>query len=147
MPNFRLFAVILALACLITACSPTKRLSRLLKKHPYLVNTDTIFRKDTVITKEVLSDTVFYFNTRDTVIMRKDNLEVKYYFRSDSTVYLEGKCKSDTIIREIPFIVNKVEATPKTWFEQFKEQGFWILLVVLATLLCWQYLHKNYVRK
>lgn len=61
--NFILLVVILA------ACSPQKRLTRLLDNHPYLVSKDTVFKpgpvvyRDTTVFREVPGDTAYIEST------------------------------------------------------------------------------------
>ena len=59
---------------------------------------------DTVIVKEIKADTVFSINI-DSVFIQKDKLQIKY-LRKNDTIYLEGKCLADTIIKEIPVNVS-----------------------------------------
>jgi hypothetical protein len=118
----------------ICSCSPQKRIARILKHHPELVKSDTVFRPDTVITKLVQKDTSFHFFQPDTVFIKEGKLTYKYFLRHDSTVYLDGKCDPDTIIREIPFIVNNTTITPLKPFEE--RVKLWIfdnmLLIILV---------------
>lgn len=117
------------------SCDPGKRISRIVKRHPELVKTDTVWRKDTIITQGAQKDSTFHFYQTDTVFMKKDNLTVKYYFNHDSTIYLEGKCDPDTIIKMYPVQVNDLHvAKALTWKERFKvwmfDNWWWILGVL-----------------
>ena len=139
-PNLWLLAVmvvaLIGVLLFTASCSPAKRLARLVKNHPELVKRDTIWRKDTMIIRERRVDTVFYFAQKDTVIKEMAGAVIKYYFNSsDSTVYLEGKCKGDTIIREIPVFVNTLTVDKNLkWYERLKlwlfDNGWWILLIL-----------------
>lgn len=87
-----LYPIVLLLLC---ACTPQQRMARLIRKHPELLKTDTIWKEH--ITKEISKDTVFsHSETRDTIVLRKDKLTVKYFYSKD-TVYLYGKCDPDTV--------------------------------------------------
>lgn len=87
-----LYPIVLLLLC---GCTPQQRMARLIRKHPELLKTDTIWKEH--ITKEVSKDTVFsHSETRDTVVLRKDKLTVKYFYSKD-TVYLAGRCDPDTV--------------------------------------------------
>ena len=55
---------------------------------------------DTVVVKEVKADTVFSIEI-DSIVLVQDRLEIRYRKIRDS-IYLEGKCKADTFIKEIP---------------------------------------------
>lgn len=68
--------------------------------------------KDTVITNTIKRDTVFKYYTRDTVVVREGKLVMKYFYNShDSTVYLNGNCKGDTIYieKKVPYEKTTVE--------------------------------------
>jgi hypothetical protein len=113
---------------LLISCSPQKRLNRLLKKHPELVQTDTIWKPDTIITVEVKADTIIKMEDvvkGDTIYITKENLIVKtFYNYHDSTIYVSAKCKSDTIIREIPVQVQTISAKPTT------DWNFYLLIIL-----------------
>ena len=52
---------ILIIAALAGSCAPVKRFNRLIKKHPHLIQTDTIIKKDTVriLVPKIKHDTAF----------------------------------------------------------------------------------------
>lgn len=132
---------LLALLCVLAAssCSPPKRLARLIKKHPGLVKIDTLRYQDTLIVRERRVDTIFYYNQHDTVIKEMNGVTLKYYFNSkDSTVFLEGKTKHDTIIREIriPYQTVQPVLSPLTFAQKIKIFIFdWLPLVALLIVL------------
>lgn len=111
------------------SCTPERRLSRLIKKNPELQNVQI----DTVVTSEVKKDTIFDWRTiKDTVIVKESKLTIKY-FHTDSTVYLSGKCESDTIYVE----KRVIEVEDKGFFDF--DISFWgyalIALLVLIILI------------
>ena len=119
----RVSSFIILLAILFS-CSPQKRLNRLLKKHPELVQTDTIWKTVTVIVEAVKIDTTFKFK-HDTITIVEDRLTVKTFFNyHDSTIYISAKCESDTIIREIPVQVQSVTAKDTT------DWNFYLLIIL-----------------
>lgn len=123
-------------ALVLFSCDPAQRIARIVKRHPELIKTDTVWRKDTIITEGAQKDSVFRFYQTDTVFMKKDNLTVKYFFNHDSTIYLEGKCDPDTIIKMYPVQVNKLEVEKAlTWGQRFKifmfDNWWWIIGI------CW----------
>lgn len=59
---------------------------------------------DTVVVQEIKADTIFSINV-DSVFIQKDKLQIKY-LRKNDTIYIEGKCLADTIIKEIPVNVS-----------------------------------------
>lgn len=112
---------------LIQSCSCKFYYRQLDKKCPKIQ--DILIVHDTVWTVNVQKDTVFKYYSRDTVVVREGKLTMKYFYNShDSTVYLNGRCAPDTIIREIrvPYEQNKVEVD--YW-------PGWVKFVVITLLL------------
>lgn len=138
-PNyFKLFlgiAVLIMLMLFLNSCSAEKRLARLLRHHPGLVKVDTVWGKDTIVIRERRIDTLFYYAQTDTIIKEQNGAVIKYYFNSsDSTVFLEGKCKGDTIVKMYPVVVNSVVSEKNlTMWEKFKlwlfDNWWWIALI------------------
>lgn len=132
-----MYRISLIFSLFLASCSPQARLSNLLKRHPELVKTNTVYRKDTIIVHGATTDTVFRTQvTKDTVIIRENNLTVKYY-NDGKTIYLKGKCDTVRIIREVPYQVNTIEATPETFWEKAwrKTKDFLIILMLGAILI------------
>jgi hypothetical protein len=126
----------LLLITLITlaSCSPIKRLNRLIKKHPELIQTDTIVRHDTVevIVPEVKHDTTFLEkHLYDTVEIEKERLRIKIWRKFD-TIHVEGECESDTVtvVREVKIPVKYYEKT--TFWDKIK--GYLIFFIILCAL-------------
>ena len=91
----------LVILLFLSSCSCDWHLQRAEAKCGH-VQKDTLFVHDTIVTKMVTKDTIFKYFVKDSVIVREGKLVMKYYYNShDSTVYLQGKCISDTIIKEI----------------------------------------------
>lgn len=130
--------IFILFAVLIASCTPQQRLAHLLARHPELVRTDTVFRHDTVVVKARSVDTVFYYKQTDTIIKKEGGAVIKYYYNvKDSTVFLQGKCDTIRIIREIPIQVTQVEAKPLSWMERawVKIKDFLIVLLLGAILV------------
>jgi len=99
----RLYLFILVLAAI--SCTPQRRFTRLIEKHPYLLTTDSIQLIDTVrvIVPEVKVDTVVQVDRlHDTITIQKDQLTVRVWMKGDS-VYVQGE--SDTVI--VDRIINR----------------------------------------
>lgn len=93
--------VILIIILSLTSCSPIKRHARLVKKYPFVHQTDTVILTDTitVIIPENKTDTIFQLDSfmvalHDTIVLEKDNLLVQIRKVHDS-IYIDAKC--DTI--------------------------------------------------
>ena len=124
----------LFIAICLVSCSAGWHIKRAIAKDPSILEKDTIVFTDSVhvITKEVTHDSVFQVS-KDTVVIRKDNLIIKHYYNNDS-VYLYGECESDTIVRwktyEVP--TEKVVYN-ESWFPKWL---WWVigLIVILFVL-------------
>lgn len=96
---------------LLTACSPQRRLERLVRRHPELKTTDTISIRDTVCVPGETLDTVIMGSAildagcmmSDPVHLEKGRLQILLRKVHD-TLYIRGKCKPDTVVirRNIP---------------------------------------------
>ena len=78
---------------------------------------DTVTIRDTFITKEVSKDTVFNLsNSRDTVVIKQDKLTIKHFYnRQTDSVYLQGKCDADTVVKVIKVPYDKIVYRDETW--------------------------------
>lgn len=125
---------ILILAALFS-CSPSKRLSRLILKHPELVKSDTTYISDTTVINQIRVDTSFKNEiSRDTTTITKERLTIKYYNRGD-TIFWSSKVEADTIIKEIPVIVNTVTPVKESFKAKlYHKLGVGILLFVFFIL-------------
>jgi hypothetical protein len=111
------------------------RIARILKRNPSLIKTDTVWKKDTIYTVGASKDSTFSFFQRDTVVLTKDNLTVKYFFNHDSTVYISGKCAPDTIIKMYPVQVNSVSVKEAlTFWQKVKlwlwDNAWWVAILI-----------------
>lgn len=112
-----MYKLILPLIMLITACSPTKRFTRLITKYPYLITTDTVVIKDTITlyVPEVKTDTVVTIQQlTDTITLTKDRVTVKaWYVPKEKKVYIQGKCD--------PIYVTKIveRKIPVKYYEKY----------------------------
>jgi len=118
------------------SCTPQRRFTRLIEKHPHLLTTDTLYVHDTVevIVPEISVDTVVeMYELHDTVFLEKEQLKVKVYIDREKKVYIEGKCDTVTvkevIERKIP--VKYYEKTP-TWRRVLN--WFMLIIVIIAIL-------------
>lgn len=122
-----LVILILSLLICFCSCSCDYHLRKLQGKCGKFTS-DTLIVYDTLITREVKHDTTFKYFQRDTVIVREGKLTMKYFYRNhDSTVYLQGRCAPDTIIRQIVVPYEKVNVE----VSRFPTWLFWLLIGVL----------------
>jgi len=126
----------------LAACTPQRRFDRLVKKHPYLLTSDTLIIKDTIrdtiriTVPEVEIDTVVdAYKLYDTITLYKDRIKVKVW-RVKDKVYISGKC--DTVYIEKPIervVYRKIpikiyEKTP--WYKTLLNNIIGILLILLV---------------
>jgi hypothetical protein len=113
------------------SCSSEKRLSRLLSKNPHLIETDTVFFRDTVIVPGVKNDTVFslerILSSRDTIIIQKDRLTQKIYYTRDS-IFISGECATDTIYKDNFRTIEKYTVFKRSWWE-------WLLILISSGII------------
>ena len=127
--------ILLLLIFSLYSCSPANRIRRILKNHPELIQRDTIFRNDTTVVNGVSHDTIFKTGiTSDTIIIRDKQLTIKY-FNDGKTTYIKGKCDTITIIKKVPFIVNKLQIIELTKWQKVKiwlvDNIAWIILILM----------------
>jgi len=123
---------LLPILLLLTACSPTKRFSRLIEKYPYLITSDTITIRDTITlyVPEVHTDTVVTLKElTDTITLTNERVTVKaWYVPKEKKVYIQGKCD--------PIYITKIvdRKIPVKYYEKYP---FWKKLVnnILAFLI------------
>lgn len=106
-----------------SGCTCNWHLKKVKKKCGF--TTETITVHDTVVVPEVRTDSIFFYNQKDTVIITRDNLEIKYFYNNDS-VYIDGRCKEKTIIKERTVTVNKYKP---------REVWYWWVIGILLLLM------------
>lgn len=130
--------LLLPILLLLSSCSCNWHLSKLEQKCGKF-KTDTLTVHDTLVTLEVRKDTVFKYFQRDTVIVREGKLTMKYFYRQhDSTVYLQGKCDPDTVIREIRVPYEKASVT----VDYFPKWLVWAAIAVFGAALIYKVVIK-----
>lgn len=113
------------LVSFLVGCSPERRISNILRKHPHLKSLDTVAVNDSFFIPKVEHDTVISIHTirgRDTVIIHKDRLTQKIFYH-DSLIYLSARCDADTVVKTIKVPVEPIRietVKPFPWW-------FWLL--------------------
>jgi uncharacterized membrane protein YidH (DUF202 family) len=127
--NIRIIVLIFASTAALLSCSPQKRLNKLLKHHPELLQKDTFFFRDTIITKSYALDTVFSAKF-DTITINKENTKIQLV-KYDSLIYLTLDQQADTIKIEkkieVDKIIYKTEKKTNIWF--------WIAIGAISFIL------------
>lgn len=134
---FFLGLIALFIAIGLSSCGCNWHLKRAEKKCGYTTSIEVVTIRDTIYTERVVKDTIFSFtNSSDTVVLKQNNMQIKYYYNThDSTVYIKGECKTDTIYKDRVITVNNknIEFSFKDWI---KSNLIWlsIALFLLAVL-------------
>ena len=145
---------IIPLLFILVACSPQRRFNRLIKKHPYLLTSDTLIVKDTIrdtiriTVPEVEVDTIVSVKELyDTIILEKDRIKVKVW-RVKDKVYINGRCDTIYIEKPIERIVYRkipVKYYQKTpWYKILLNNVLGILLILLILYITYRII-KNYL--
>lgn len=128
---FWLILLAISLIVILTRCGCNYHLKKVKRKCNQSLLTDTIYRHDTTYIRSVETNTVFHYQQKDTVIIKEGRLTMKYYYNShDSTVYLNGKCDTIRIIKEVPYMVNTTELKP----DLFATYKWWIIGIALILI-------------
>lgn len=125
------FAIILALS----SCGCNYHLKQVKKKCGYTQTTDTIYYRDTIVVKEVRTDTLFKAVLGDTVYIQKDRLKIKHVLMPGNTVYVDGVCETDTIYKDRIKYINKTEYKGgRPWWHWFLA-GMLVAFFIETTLI------------
>ena len=115
-----------------------RRIEKLTTKYPRLLNKDTLHDTFNIVSDRIEHDTSFINIPGDTTYLYKDKLRIKYV-RVGDTVYIQGECKSDTIIHtvEIPFekVVVREEGILDQMKRHLRRYLFWIILILSLVVL------------
>lgn len=96
---------------------------------------------DTIIIDSIQVDTIFS-DTIDSVYITKDKLEIRY-LKKFGKIYLEGKCKGDTIYYEKKVLIEVPVNCPKlVWYKQLGADYWYILPLLILFYFAIDYFHK-----
>lgn len=133
--TFILFLVVLS------GCTPSQRLTRILRRHPEL-RKDSIkvyTRKDTIILPGIRKDSIINnVYTKDTVILKTNQLTTKYVYMGDNKAYINSTVKADTIIRNDTVRVVKtvtLKTAPLTFWQSCKH-NFVVFCIAFFISVC-----------
>ena len=143
--GFKGYIVQVLTVVLLVACSPQKRMNRLIKKFPHLTETriDTIRFVDTFVIEQCDTTLVNNFIKQDCVIII-NNERVKISYKYDTIkeqIVHSIKLPNDTIYKEkiIPIEVEKVVYKEINWWEKYQSLiyiglALFVLLVIYKRL-------------
>jgi hypothetical protein len=128
-----IYAILIAiLYCLICSCyTKNQAIEKFCSKDTASV---MVTIHDTIITESIRTDTIFN-DTVDSVYITKDKLEI-VYVKKFGKIYIEGKCKGDTIYYEKKVLIEvPVDCPKQSWFDQMIVEAKWWILVIIAILI------------
>jgi hypothetical protein len=128
-----IYAILIAiLYCLICSCyTKNQAIEKFCSKDTASV---ILTIHDTIITETIRTDTIFNDDV-DSVYITKDKLEI-VYVKKFGKVYIEGKCKGDTIYYEKKVLIEvPIDCPKQSWFDQMILEAKWWLLVIIAILI------------
>ncbi len=136
--TFLAIVMILLILMVTSSCTPEGRLRRLVSNHPELVTQDTLLVNDTVYIPAVKYDTLTRIVYHDTVrIIDNSRITIKY-FATDSTIYIQGKCKDTTIIRTLVIPYPAIKVNKNSWWDNVR--SLWPLyLIILGAVLYFKF--------
>jgi hypothetical protein len=96
---------------------------------------------DTIIIDSVQVDTVFNESV-DSVYLVKDKIEIRY-LKKYGKIYLEGKCKGDTVYYTKEVFINAPVLTKKlVWYKQLAADYWFIIPLFLLQILLFFFIRK-----
>jgi hypothetical protein len=128
-----IYSILIAiLYCLICSCYTKKQaIDKFCSKDTASV---MVTIHDTIKTETIKTDTVFNESV-DSVYITKDKLEI-VYVKKFGKVYIEGKCKGDTIYYEKKVLIEvPIDCPKQSWFDQMILEAKWWILVIIAILI------------
>jgi|LakMenE01Jun11ns_1017448.scaffolds.fasta_scaffold9813719_3 hypothetical protein len=128
--------IILIVTLMLSSCGCNYHLKKVEKKCGYSTSTEVVTFHDTIYTERIVKDTIFSFtNSSDTIILKQDNLQIKYFYNThDSTVYIKGECKTDTIYKDRVVTINN-KTYEWSLKEAIKSNLLWIGLILFIVLI------------
>ena len=131
----KLFVISFILLCVLTACSPQKRVARIVKKYNLPTVTESV--SDTVVIPErVRTDTVVMRG--DPVVINDSVFVTEFVPINDTTYIVTTRVKADTVVRKIPVekyvVQEKVDKAGK-FFEVFLFLMVFSCFIYLAVMI------------
>lgn len=129
------------LILLLVACSPQKKLNRLINKHPELLTQDTLnlVIHDTIVVEKYNYDTITQLSYHDsTIVVNNEKVYLKYFYDTlTKEIYHEVTCYGDTVyfIKEVQVLVDKVIVEELTWWEKWRDTIIIISIIILLLFL------------
>jgi hypothetical protein len=131
------YAISIITFLLVFGCSPQKKLQRLVKKHPELLQLDTIVIRDTIIIEDYVHDTTTVIRYHDsTTVIDNSKVILKYFYDTITReIHHEVECLGKEIITEKVIPYEKVVIQELTWWQKYGSLVIIISFLILFLLL------------
>jgi hypothetical protein len=128
-----IYSILIAiLYCLICSCYTKQQAIEKFCNQDSIKFQTTIY--DTLHIDSVQIDTVFN-NTIDSVYILKDKLEI-VYINKNGKIFLDAKCKGDTIYYEKKVLIEvPVDCPKQSRFDQIILEAKWWILAIISILI------------
>ena len=113
--------VFILIVSMVWGCSPQRRLNRLVKNHPELLQLDTIRVVDTIVVENFTYDTTTLFYSHDTTTVIDNSKIILKYFYDTLTreIFHDVTCVGDTIYYEKLIPIERVVIKELTWWQKY----------------------------
>ncbi len=131
------YAISIITFLLVFGCSPQKKLQRLVKKHPELLQLDTIVIRDTIIIEDYVHDTTTVIRYHDsTTVIDNSKVILKYFYDTITReIHHEVECLGKEIITEKVIPYEKVVIQELTWWQKYGSLVIIVSFLILFLLL------------
>jgi len=131
------YAISIITFLLVFGCSPQKKLQRLVKKHPELLQLDTIVIRDTIIIEDYVHDTTTVIRYHDsTTVIDNSKVILKYFYDTITReIHHEVECLGKEIITEKVIPYEKIVIQELTWWQKYGSLVIIISFLILFLLL------------
>ena len=131
--------IIIFLYCLICSCyTKNQAIEKFCSQDTASV---VVTIHDTIRTETIKTDTIFN-DTVDSVYITKDKLEI-VYVKKFGKIYIQGKCKGDTVYYEKKVLIEIPVNCPKlSWYKQLGADYWYILPLIVLILFIVGYIRK-----
>lgn len=129
--------IFLFLIICLSSCGPKWHLKQSLRHERIaiqkgaVVQSDTVWVDRAVYVKEIVQDTILVTTQGDTIFLEKEKLKIKFVDLPGDSVWIEGKCESDTVFLKVPVKVEKVIYAPQKGLKLWQ----WIIICLAAGTL------------
>ena len=135
-----IYAILIAiLYCFICSCASREAMVKKYCSQDTIKFQTTIY--DTLHIDSVQIDTVFN-NTIDSVYILKDKLEI-VYINKNGKIFLDAKCKGDTIYYEKKVLIEvPIDCPKQSWYKQLGADYWYILPLIILILIIVGYIRN-----